>query len=92
MTTTQARDSMIDSLELSTNEIRRIKNISKEADEARAQDSETYSKCPRCFCHHSIHGNFDNLCDGCQRTILEHFPNHPSVKHIIEALNKWTKQ
>jgi hypothetical protein len=86
MTTQQARDSLIDGVPLSTEGVRQIKTLAQAANEVRALDRETYLKCPRCYGLHSIHGNFDNLCDRCQQTILEHFPDHPSVPHIRAAL------
>lgn len=89
MTASQARDSALEHLPLTTEAVREIKNLAQEANEARKLDPETYAKCPRCYGHHSIHGNFDNLCDSCQQTILEHFPSHASVPHIKSALARW---
>lgn len=58
-------------------------------------------KCPRCWHWHGVIENFghlpeeieakpelekEKLCDGCQKTILENFPDHPSVPHIKAAL------
>jgi len=45
-------------------------------------------KCPRCYHHHAVIWNFDNLCDRCQSIILENFPTHESVPFIKEALRK----
>lgn len=57
-------------------------------------------KCPRCLHWHGVTENFghtpediaadpelarEKLCDDCQALILEHFPNHPSVPHILAA-------
>ena len=89
MTTNQARDSLLEAVPLTTDLVCNIKNLAQAANEARKLDSETYSKCPRCYCHHSIRGNFDNLCDQCQKTILNHFPDHESVPHIKAANAKW---
>jgi hypothetical protein len=89
MTTNQARDSLIEAIPLTTESVRAVKNLAQHADEDRKSDPETYVKCPRCYGQHSIHGNFDNLCDRCQQTILQHFPDHPSVPHIKAALAKW---
>lgn len=91
MTTNQARDSLLESAPLTTETVREIRNFAQEANDERKLDTETYFKCPRCFGQHSIHGNFDNLCDPCVKTILEYFPNHPSVPHIRAALAKWFK-
>ena len=89
-TTNQARDNLLEAAPLTTDVVRELKDLAHEANEARKFDTETYSKCPRCYTHHSIHGNFDNLCDRCQQIILEHFPDHPSVPHIKAALAKWS--
>ena len=88
MTTNQARDNLLEAIPLTTEIVRELKNLAQQANEARTLDADTYSKCPRCYCHHSIHGNFDNLCDQCQKTILQHFPDHESVPRIIAALAK----
>ena len=90
MTTNQARDTLLEAIPLTTEIVREIKNLAQESSSARKLDPDTYSKCPRCYCHHSIHGNFDNLCDPCQQTILQHFPDHESVPHIKAALAKWS--
>lgn len=92
MTTNQARDNLLEALPLTTDIASEIKNLAHEANEERKQDAETYSRCPRCYGYHSIHGNFDNLCDQCQQTILEHFPDHASVPHIKAALAKWSNE
>jgi hypothetical protein len=63
--------------------------MAADATEARKLDPETYARCPRCYGYHSIHGNFDNLCDPCQLTIQREFPDHPSVPHIRAAMAKW---
>jgi len=90
MTTNQARDSILDTaVELTTESVREIKNTAQAADDARRLDTNTYARCPRCYCHHSVRGNFDNLCDNCQQTILIHFPEHESVPFIREALKQW---
>ena len=93
MTTNQARDTLLDSLKdgASTDLVQELKNFAQQVKEERKQDTETYSKCPRCYDYHSIHGNFDNLCDRCQSIILTHFPEHESVPYIKEALKKWNK-
>lgn len=92
MTTNQARDSLLESVQLTTEAVRSIKNLAKAGNDARKLDEETYHECPRCKQHHSIRGNFDDLCDSCQQTILEHFPNHESVPHIQAALSRWNKR
>lgn len=58
-------------------------------------------KCPRCWHWHGVTENFgylpeeiaadpklanEKLCDGCQKTILQNFPDHPSAPHIKAAL------
>lgn len=90
MTTNQARDNLLEAIPLTTEIVRGIKNLAQDSNEDRKLDPETYSKCPRCYGYHSVHGNFDNLCDQCQQTILQHFPNHESVPHIRSALRKWS--
>lgn len=91
MTTNQARDGILDSIPLTTEAVREIKNLAQAGNDARRLDEETYHECPRCKGQHSIRGNFDNLCDRCQQIILEHFPDHESVPHIRAALAKWHK-
>jgi len=49
-------------------------------------------KCPRCWHWHTVPKNFDHLCDGCQKTIMEHFPTHPSTPHIRSALEVQRKK
>ncbi len=59
-------------------------------------------RCPRCWHWHGENENFghlpeeiaakpelskEKLCDGCQQTILEHFPEHPSTNEIRLALD-----
>lgn len=88
-TASQSRDSLIESIPLSLSAIREAKNAAQDAEESRKQDAETYFKCPRCYSHHSVCGNFDNLCDSCVKTILNHFPDHASVPLIKKSLMKW---
>src|SRR3990167_4378196 len=45
-------------------------------------------KCPRCWRYHLMAMNFDYLCDWCCRVLLDDFPNHESVPHILEAYAK----
>ena len=90
MTTNQARDGLLEAVPLTTDIVQEIKHVAQEANDRRKADPD-YVKCPRCYGYHSVHGNFDNLCDNCQRTILEYFPNHASVPHIKAALAKWTR-
>ena len=45
-------------------------------------------KCPRCWQYHGVIENYDNLCDKCQDTIINYFPDHESVTHIKESLDK----
>jgi hypothetical protein len=92
MTTNEARDRLIEETPLNTETIRAIKKWAQHAEDERKADPETYAKCPRCYGHHSVRGNFDNLCDGCVKTILEHFPDHESVPHIRAALAKWSNK
>ena len=89
MTPNQARDGLLEAMPLTMEVVTTIKKWGQECTDERKSDPETYSKCPRCYGLHSIRGNFDNLCDGCVKTILEHFPNHESVPHIKAALAKW---
>src|ERR1041385_6168740 len=63
MTTNQARDILLESVPLTTELAKEIKNLAQKSNDDRKLDEETYFRCPRCYCHHSIHGNFDNLCD-----------------------------
>lgn len=64
-------------------------------------------KCPRCWHWHGVIENFghlpedieanpklakEKLCDRCQKIILTHFPNHPSVPHIKAALEYQRKK
>jgi hypothetical protein len=86
MTPNQARDGLLEAMPLTTEAVTTIKKWGRECSDERKADPETYNKCPRCYGLHSIRGNFDNLCDGCVKTILEHFPNHESVPHIKAAL------
>jgi hypothetical protein len=49
-----------------------------------------YVKCPRCWHYtHSGLSNHDCLCDRCCRILIDAWPNHESVPHIIE---NWRKQ
>lgn len=90
LTPPQARDALLESVPVITTELaREARNAALECEAQRKADPETYFKCPRCKAHHSIHANFDNLCDGCCRTILEHFPEHESVPLIKASLEKW---
>ena len=86
MTTNQYRDQLLDVAPPETEVVRKIKNIAQEANDVRRLDGETYKKCPRCYGYHSIRNNFDNLCDPCQQTILEHFQDHESATHIRSAI------
>lgn len=58
-------------------------------------------KCPRCWHWHGVVENFghlpqeielnpklakEKLCDKCQQIIVNDFPNHPSVPHIMSAM------
>jgi hypothetical protein len=79
LTANQARDKMLES-----DFDAALVQLARECEADRRKDSETYLKCPRCYGHHSVHGNFDNLCDGCISTILTHFPNHACVPRIRE--------
>lgn len=90
MTPNQLRDQIADSLpEISDGDVDALRKLAMEMTDERKADPETYLRCPRCYGYHSIHGNFDNLCDSCQKTILTNFPDHPSVPFIKEALDKW---
>ena len=53
------------------------------------QGNPDYCKCPRCW-HFTHEGllNFDGLCDGCCRTLIDSYPNHESTPHIIDNWNK----
>lgn len=44
-----------------------------------------YTKCPRCwhYTHEGLH-NHDGLCDRCCRVLIDHYPNHESVAHILK--------
>ena len=92
LTPNQARDNLAEALEpMNTETIRAIKKAAQDCEQERKADLETYLKCPRCYGQHSVHGNFDDLCDPCIKTILEYFPNHASVPHIKAALAQWQK-
>lgn len=69
--------------------------------EISSMDNGRNVKCPRCWHWHGVVENFghlpeeialnpnlskEKLCDKCQLTILNDFPNHASVPHIREAL------
>lgn len=69
------------------NLIRKLYQLSQE--DRRNDDTGTYLECPRCKGYHSIHGQFDNLCPACCETLVQHFPDHESVPHIMEANAKW---
>ena len=43
-------------------------------------------KCPRCW-HWTHTLNFDDLCNRCVAIILEDFPQHESVPHILANLS-----
>lgn len=91
LTPNQARDGLLECLgPVSTKMVREVMKLARECTEERKADPETYLRCPRCYGYHSVHGNFDNLCDQCQQTILQHFPDHESVPHIKAALAKWS--
>ena len=91
LTPNQARDGLLESLgPLTTEVVREVIKMGRECTEARKADPETYLRCPRCYGYHSVHGNFDNLCDQCQQTIMQYFPDHESVPHIKAALAKWS--
>jgi hypothetical protein len=49
-----------------------------------------YCKCPRCW-HYTHAGllNYDGLCDRCCRTLIDRYPDHESVPHIVD---NWDKQ
>lgn len=90
MTPSQARDAALEGVALHLDAVRALRNAALDCTADRAADTAgTYLQCPRCKGWHSIHGNFGDLCDGCQRTILEHFPEHESAPHIRAALARW---
>ena len=88
MTTNETRDTILDTVPLDADGIKQVKKWALDEDDRRKDDA-AFVKCPRCYGRHSVHGNYDDLCDRCQRTILMHFPNHASVPHIKAALEKW---
>lgn len=90
-TTNQSRDNLMEFAPLTTVAASEIKRWAQQANEDRISDAETYRKCPRCYGHHSVRDNFDDLCDPCQQTIMENFPNHESVPYIKAALAVWFK-
>lgn len=90
MTTAQTRDALIELLPVTAETVREVRNLALQIEGYKQQDPETYAECPRCHSHHSIHGNYDNLCDRCQSVLVEHFPNHPSVPHIKRAMARWS--
>ena len=48
-----------------------------------------YIKCPRCwhYTHEGLH-NYDNLCDRCCSNMVEGWPDHPAIPHILESRKK----
>ena len=48
-----------------------------------------YVKCPRCW-HYTHEGlrNYNNLCDRCCSNIVEGWPDHPDIPHILESRKK----
>lgn len=48
-----------------------------------------YSKCPRCwhYTHEGLH-NYENLCDRCCHALVDGWPDHESVTHILESRKK----
>jgi len=85
MTPAQARDSLIEGGTPPSI----VRLLALQAEDERKLDSNTYVQCPRCKGRHSIHGNFDNLCDVCCITLVCWFPEHESVPFIKEVMKKW---
>ena len=48
-----------------------------------------YIKCPRCrhYTHEGLY-NYDNLCDRCCSNMVEGWPDHPDIPHILESRKK----
>jgi hypothetical protein len=44
-------------------------------------------KCPRCWHIHTVNDNHDDLCDRCCHAIMNGWPGHESVPHIVAAMN-----
>jgi len=42
-------------------------------------------KCPRCWIY-TYSMNYNSLCNRCVAVLLEGFPNHESIPHILENL------
>lgn len=89
LTPKQTLDNLLESSPKALQVVSELKSLMHSCEEQRRLDPETYVKCPRCYGHHSVRGNFDNLCDSCQWTLLSCFPEHDSVPHIKKALEKW---
>jgi len=83
---------LLELFRLDTSTVQDIKTTALQAHEERRADLETYRECPRCKGHHSVRGNFDDLCDGCCRTLIDSFPFHPAVPEIQRCLMRWRKQ
>lgn len=96
-TPNQIRDALIEI----SGDVRLVRSKALEVDSVRRSQPDRFARCPRCFGQHPQLTNFGHLpeeiaaepkldgealCDSCQDTILEFFPNHASVPHIKAAL------
>lgn len=92
---------MVKGSDTTSDDIQAIRVKALEVESVRRNARGRFARCPRCFGHHPQLGNFGHLpeeiaaepklagealCDQCQETILEFFPDHASVPHIKAAM------
>lgn len=63
------------------------------------KDNPNYVKCPHCWQYHSVHGNYENLCDRCCLSILEGAGYNETSAYveacrelkpaILESMKRW---
>lgn len=75
MTAQQTRDKALRDFVPTTETAQMMHVMAIECEEAR-RHYDDFVQCPRCRGYHSVHGNFDKLCDSCCETLLRHFPDH----------------
>lgn len=92
---------MVNGAATTSDDIQAIRVKALQVEEVRRSQPDRFARCPRCYGHHPQLANFGHLpeeiaaepklagealCDSCQETILQFFPNHASVPHIKAAL------